>query len=223
MKVRIKTEEEFKDEGLWDKEYNYPLYWNYQGEMDYLFGKTVEVEQIKGSRRYRLKDGSDWVIYKRFIAEIIEEKENQMTTQDKIKQLEKELAELKAECNKEYKIEYKSGYTYFVDLYSVGSKCGIYNKPAKYGKYRKSKEEAVRALKMQTRLMRLGALIEDCGGSKEFKEGEANYFIYYINCDKKYGYGHTYNSSCLEKIYASKETIEKVVDILNSGKYQLDA
>ena len=75
MKVRIKTKREFKEDGLWDEEYNCPELWNYQGEMDYLFGKTVEVEQIKGSGRYRLKDDSDWVVYQEFIAEIIE-KEN---------------------------------------------------------------------------------------------------------------------------------------------------
>ena len=145
-----------------------------------------------------------------------------MTTQDKIERLEKELAELKAECSKEYRIEYKSGYTYFVDTCSVVSSCDIYNKPTKYGKYRKSKKEAERALKTQTRLMRLGALIEECGGSKEFKDGEANYFLYYVNWDKKYGYGHTYTLYCPERIYTSKETIEKVVDILNSGRYKLD-
>jgi len=176
----------------------------------YLFGKNVEAFI------------NDLILYQKFTAEIIEEKGKEMTTQEKIKKLEKELAELKAECNKEYEIEYDARGVCAINLYKITKDYCIRDTATQGGRYRKSKEEAVRALKTQTRMMRLGALIEDCGGSKEFKEGEENYFLYYINCDKRYGYGHTYNSSCPERIYASKETIEKVVDILNSGRYKLD-
>jgi hypothetical protein len=44
VKIKIKTKEEFKRDGSWDEENNAPFYWNFQGEMDYLFGKTFEVE-----------------------------------------------------------------------------------------------------------------------------------------------------------------------------------
>jgi hypothetical protein len=43
MKIRIKTKEEFKENDLWDKEYNVPLNWAPTGSMNYLIGKELEI------------------------------------------------------------------------------------------------------------------------------------------------------------------------------------
>jgi hypothetical protein len=74
MKILIKTKKQFKDDGLWNNEYDCPIRWNHQGKMNYLLGKTVEIEKIgKYAGIYKLKDKSGWFIYKDSIAKVIEE------------------------------------------------------------------------------------------------------------------------------------------------------
>jgi hypothetical protein len=100
MWVRIKSRDEFQEDGLWYKEYNRPPRWNDEGLMNYLYGEVVEVEKYANDdEKYRLTDDIRWVIYKDFIAEIIE-KDETMTLQERIEKLEEELSKLKAECNK---------------------------------------------------------------------------------------------------------------------------
>jgi hypothetical protein len=103
MKIRVKTKEEFKKDGLWDEGYNVPFRWNFQGKMDYLLGKTLEIED-DWLDSPRLQIG-EWVLRK---DDYIILEENKMTVEEKIKKLKKELAELEVECNTKYPIYKRS-------------------------------------------------------------------------------------------------------------------
>ena len=145
--------------------------------------------------------------------------------QKDIEELRAKLEDLEAktkECN-ELALEYIDGKTFLVlDTYILTKMDVEATKYLNYGRYRKSKDEAERALKAQTRQMRLGALVEYCGGSKEFVKGEENWYIRYDYDNEIF---HTDFFIVLydpEKIYATKEVMQKVVDILNSDKYSLD-
>ena len=73
MLVRIKTEEEFKRDGIWDYEDNCPEDWPKDAEMDSLLGKTVEVERTvwDWDNTFVIKDG--WLIDMEDISEVIED------------------------------------------------------------------------------------------------------------------------------------------------------
>ena len=144
-----------------------------------------------------------------------------MKIQEKIKQLEKELAELKAECDKAYEIEYTPGETYFIDTYEVvGGYIGNSERLNKHGRYRLTKEGAESALKLQQRIMRLHALAEDLGGLKEFVEGERNYFVHYLNDRWELDYHSvTYNPGM---VYVTEICANQILELLNSGEYKLE-
>jgi hypothetical protein len=146
-----------------------------------------------------------------------------MTIQEQIEKIERELAELKAECSKEYKIEYSPKDSYIVYASYIEYNDNYASKEfMEHGRFRRSEEEAKRAFDTQTRMMRLGALIENCGGSKEFVEGEENYYLYYNYEDKKFDYTYTIAVSSPERIYAARDVAKKAVDTLNSGRYKLE-
>ena len=92
----------------------------------------------------------------------------------------------------------------------------------KYGRYRRTKEQAEMDFKRQTRMMRLSALAWEVGECVEFTLGEKNHFVcldideqtWMIDC------ASYYNNQTI--VYMTHETATKVCHILNSGEYSLD-
>jgi len=66
--IRIKTEAEFKDEGLWDASMEVPKGWNHEGEMNCFMGEVVEAEQ---EDNFYFIDGRNWVLDGDDIVEVI--------------------------------------------------------------------------------------------------------------------------------------------------------
>ena len=91
----------------------------------------------------------------------------------------------------------------------------------KLGDIRTNPESAWVSARRNIRANRLEALAHSIGGAYEFEFNIENYYVY-VN-----GVGvfkTTYSQSYLEpeKIYMTKETAEKVCEILNSGRYKLN-
>ena len=92
---------------------------------------------------------------------------------------------------------------------------------SRLGLIRNTAESAWVSARRNIRANRLEALAHSIGGAYEFEFGEENY---YMSVDSG-GIFHISTSSYYlepEKIYMTKETAEKVCEILNSGRYKLN-
>ena len=149
---------------------------------------------------------------------------------EKAKEQIKELDEKEAELNKEYVIEIPEQGLYLINegtmleeytreyLDCEGWNIDILNK---LGDIRTNPESAWVSARRNIRANRLEALAHSIGGAYEFEFGEGNY---YVVVDEDYTFD-AWISSCYlepEKIYMTKETAEKVCEILNSGSYKLN-
>jgi hypothetical protein len=68
MKVRIKTEEEFKADDKWNARTKIPIGWNYLGKMNHFMGTTVELtcsqrDTAKRAGMFFIEDGENsWML-----------------------------------------------------------------------------------------------------------------------------------------------------------------
>ena len=92
---------------------------------------------------------------------------------------------------------------------------------SRLGLIRNTAESAWVSARRNIRANRLEALAHSIGGAYEFEFGEDNYYVY---VDRFSVFKTTYMLNYLEpeKIYMTKETAEKVCEILNSGRYKLN-
>ena len=92
---------------------------------------------------------------------------------------------------------------------------------SRLGLIRNTAESAWVSARRNIRANRLEALAHSIGGAYEFEFDTANYYMM-VNSG---GIFHISISACYlepEKIYMTKETAEKVCEILNSGRYKLN-
>ena len=92
---------------------------------------------------------------------------------------------------------------------------------SRLGLIRTDSESAWVSARRNIRANRLEALAHSIGGAYEFELGAGNYYVY---VDVANIFKHTFIQYHLEpeKIYMTKETAEKVCEILNSGRYKLN-
>lgn len=90
----------------------------------------------------------------------------------------------------------------------------------KYGRYRRTKEQAEMDFKRQTRMMRLAALAWEVGECVEFVPDKENWYVYKFEGIFKASF--TDASFEYDKVYMTEKTAVKVCEILNSGEYSLD-
>ena len=149
---------------------------------------------------------------------------------EKAKEQIKELEEKEEELNKEYVIEIPEQGLYLINegtmleeytqeyLDCEGWNIDILNK---LGDIRTNPESAWVSARRNIRANRLEALAHSIGGAYEFEFGEDNYFIYVMK-DGTFAVGDVDAILEPEKIYMTKETAEKVCEILSSGRYKLN-
>ena len=92
---------------------------------------------------------------------------------------------------------------------------------SRLGLIRTDSESAWVSARRNIRANRLEALAHSIGGAYEFEFGEDNYIIYVLE-DGTFALGIVGVELEPEKIYMTKETAEKVCEILNSGTYKLN-
>ena len=92
---------------------------------------------------------------------------------------------------------------------------------SRLGLIRNTAESAWVSARRNIRANRLEALAHSIGGAYEFEFGEGNY---YIAVDEDGTFDACISSCYLEpeKIYMTRDTVEKVCEILNSGRYKLN-
>ena len=92
---------------------------------------------------------------------------------------------------------------------------------SRLGLIRTDSESAWVSARRNIRANRLEALAHSIGGAYEFEFNIENYYVY---VDRVGVFETTYSQGYLEpeKIYMTKETAEKVCEILNSGTYKLN-
>jgi hypothetical protein len=119
--------------------------------------------------------------------------------------------------------DYEDSNTWFIGSEVIGDGYdGKNTNSSKYGRYRRTQEQAEIDFKRQTRMMRLSALAWEVGECVEFTYGTSNYYIYYDYKDKTYytGYDSMYYSPIT--VYMEMQTANKVCEMLNSDEYSLD-
>ena len=92
---------------------------------------------------------------------------------------------------------------------------------SRLGLIRTDSESAWVSARRNIRANRLEALAHSIGGAYEFEFRKDNYYIY-VREDGTFAVGDVYIILEPEKIYMTKNTAEKVCEILNSGRYKLD-
>ena len=92
---------------------------------------------------------------------------------------------------------------------------------SRLGLIRADSESAWVSARRNIRANRLEALAHSIGGAYEFEFGKDNYYVY-VREDGTFAVGDVYIILEPEKIYMTKETAEKVCEILNSGTYKLN-
>lgn len=148
-----------------------------------------------------------------------------MTKIERIEEMEKQLVALKAEVEKEdrFELEYENGNTFFLGSFKISGSCRADDRNSlQHGRFRKTVIGADLSFRRNKRSNRLEALVEQCGGIKEFILGGGdNYYIYFSH-NGKYDVGSDIQTFEPEKVYMSKGTAQKVCEILNSGRYKLE-
>ena len=92
---------------------------------------------------------------------------------------------------------------------------------SRLGLIRTDSESAWVSARRNIRANRLEALAHSIGGAYEFEFGEGNYYIA-VNSKGEFTYRYVQSILEPEKIYMTKETAEKVCEILNSGRYKMN-
>ena len=147
---------------------------------------------------------------------------------EQIKELDEKEAQ-EAELDPEAGVEVPDDYVYVLletndlQIHTIGEdicyECA--EDLSRLGLIRTDSESAWVSARRNIRANRLEALAHSIGGAYEFEFGEENYYVY-INdtglCNI------TFIQYTLEpgKIYMTRDTAEKVCDILNSGRYKLN-
>ena len=92
---------------------------------------------------------------------------------------------------------------------------------SRLGLIRTDSESAWVSARRNIRANRLEALAHSIGGAYEFEFGEENYYVF-VDRNGSFSIGSASIYLEPEKIYMTKETAEKVCEILNSGSYKLN-
>ena len=149
---------------------------------------------------------------------------------NKVRAQLKELDEKEAELNKEYVVEIPEQGLYLInegtwleeytqeDLECEGWNIDILNK---LGDIRTNPESAWVSARRNIRANRLEALAHSIGGAYEFEFDVPNYYVV-VDYRGEFKVNHTYDYLEPEKIYMTRDTAEKVCEILNSGRYKLN-
>ena len=148
---------------------------------------------------------------------------------NKVRTKLKELDEKEVELNKEYVIEIPEDYVYVLlehndlqihymeeDITVDSAEC-----LNELGLIRTDSESAWVSARRNIRANRLEALAHSIGGAYEFEFGENNYYVYVLK-DGTFGVQDIDAILEPEKIYMTRDTAEKVCEILNSGSYKLN-
>ena len=148
---------------------------------------------------------------------------------NKVRTKLKELDEKEEELNKEYRIEIPEDYVYVLletndlQIHTIGEdicfECA--EDLSRLGLIRNTADSAWVSARRNIRANRLEALAHSIGGAYEFEFDTENY---YMSVDNG-GIFHISISSYYlepEKIYMTRDTAEKVCEILNSGTYKLN-
>ena len=141
--------------------------------------------------------------------------------------------EIKFEIPQKQKIELKeSKYRVDVDynkITKLNLDIDLYTITINNGLTRNDKETAEQALEQIKRFTKLLALRDqECEDSRgyEFKYGGRNYYIYkdYSNAKKHYTFSEYYNANedFFTVYFATIEDTQKICDILNKGKFDLE-
>ena len=70
------------------------------------------------------------------------------------------------------------------------------------------------------RVLRLEALVNECGGIKEFRYGDDNYYL--NRKHDKWGVIYVEINYSPEKVYMDEDTAVRVCEILNTGEYKIE-
>lgn len=147
---------------------------------------------------------------------------NKDKLQQQLEELKAKVAEMEAELKKpkKFKLEYIDGQTFKIEKSCVSHGwSGDSLIALEHGRCRKTEEGAKLSLARNKRANRLEALVEQCGGIKEFSDGDYNYHI--CSIEGEWEYFATLDTYEPEKVYMTKQTAIKVCKILNAGEYKL--
>jgi len=132
--------------------------------------------------------------------------------------------EIKFEVPKKPKIKLKEDkYVIEPTLNEIHLECDTKSKRLGFG--RNDKETAEKALKQIKRFARLLALRDqECPDSRgyEFKSEKENYYVYRDERTNKYDYDIGLYWNCLSVFFKTKEDAQKICDILNTGRFDLE-
>lgn len=147
---------------------------------------------------------------------------------EQIKELDEKEAQ-KAELDPEAGVAVPDDYVYVLadnddlQIHNIGEdicfECA--EELSRLGLIRNTAESAWVSARRNIRANRLEALAHSIGGAYEFKVGAKNYYIYYTTKGMAKSF-YLINDLEPEKIYMTKQTAEKVCEILNSGRYKLN-
>ena len=147
---------------------------------------------------------------------------------EQIKELDGKEAQ-KAELDPEAGVEVPDDYVYVLletndlQIHTIGEdicyECA--EDLSRLGLIRTDSESAWVSARRNIRANRLEALAHSIGGAYEFEFGEDNYYVYVME-DGTFAIGDVDVILEPEKIYMTKDTAEKVCEILNSGRYKLN-
>jgi len=148
---------------------------------------------------------------------------------NKVRTKLKELDEKEAELDPTAGVEVPEDYVYVLletndlQIHNIGEdicyECA--EDLSRLGLIRDTAYSAYVSARRNIRANRLEALAHMIGGAYEFEFNIENYYVY---VDGVGVFNTSYSQSCLEpeKIYMTKDTAEKVCEILNSGRYKLN-
>lgn len=174
-----------------------------------------------GNREYTKAELEAFLAFSKVLAEKAE---------SQIKELDMEVSEDKAKEVEEYVIElpeqglylHQEGTVleeYTLDaLETEGWNINILNK---LGDIRTNPDSAWVSARRNIRANRLEALAHSIGGAYEFEFGVDNWYAV-VDAKGQWGEGRTSAVLEPEKIYMTRDTAEKVCEILNSGRYKLN-
>lgn len=147
---------------------------------------------------------------------------------EQIKELDEKEAQ-EAELDPEAGVEVPEDYVYVLletndlQIHNIGEdicyECA--EDLSRLGLIRTDSESAWVSARRNIRANRLEALAHSIGGAYEFEFRKDNYYIY-VREDGTFAVGDVYIILEPEKIYMTKDTAEKVCEILNSGRYKLN-
>ena len=147
---------------------------------------------------------------------------------EQIKELDEKEAQ-EAELDAEAGVEVPEDYVYVLletnnlQIHTIGEdicyECA--EDLSRLGLIRTNPESAWVSARRNIRANRLEALAHMIGGAYEFEFRKDNYYIY-VREDGTFAVGDVYIILEPEKIYMTKNTAEKVCEILNSGSYKLN-